>query len=344
MFRAASELSVTFPSGTRPSPGHHPLHKMTVDDRFKATAPALILVSVLWGANFSAMKASLEDLDPFAFNALRFPLASLTLGVFLKMRGRRLLPPSRRAWIRSIWLGLIGHLGYQLFFLSGVDLTLAGNASILIATTPVWVVLLGAAFGRERFSIMLLVGAAISLSGAAILVAGSRGAEDGGSLVGDLLVLAAALVWSLYTVFCRRLIKRYGALEVSAWTIWPGTVALLLFGLPSLLRTDFTAVSATSWFGVGYAGVLGVAVAYFIWYEAIRRIGQSRTALFANLVPVSALLIAWAWLGEVPGIVQIAGAAVIFLGVGFAARAPRTRAGDRARRREEVRRRTGDIG
>ena len=293
----------------------------------------LVLASLLWGANFSVMKAALDELDPLAFNALRFPLAALALLVIVHWRGRKLLPPSPKEWWRVAALGLVGHLAYQLFFLFGIELTLAGNASLLIATTPVWVVLLSVLFRKERFSPLILVGATVALVGTAVLILGVGDAGSGGSRKGDLLVLVSALMWAFYTVFARRLIKRHGALEVTAWTLWIGAPALFLAGVPSLLATDWGAVSAGSWLGVVYAGVLAVSVCYFLWYRGVQRLGQSRTAIYANFVPVCALLVAWAWLDEVPGELQLTGAVIIFAGIAVAAKAPRMRAGDRARRR-----------
>lgn len=300
----------------------------------RPAALGLLVASVLWGANFSVMKSALEEIGPLAFNALRFPLAALALLAILRWRGRRLLPP-RGDWLKVAALGLVGHVGYQLLFIVGVDLTLAGNASLLIATTPVWVVLLATTFRTERFSPLVFAGAAVALAGAAVLIVGGD-ETGGGSSVGDLLVLGSAVMWALYTAFARRIIKRRGALEITAWTLWVGAPVLFLAGLPSLIETDLSRISAGAWAEVVYAGLAAVSVAYFLWYQGVRRIGQSRTAVYANLVPVVALIVAWVWLGEVPVLVQLVGAALIFAGVAVAAKAPRMRAGDRARKREST--------
>lgn len=279
------------------------------------------------------MKAALRELDPLAFNALRFPLAALALLVIMRLRGRRLLPPTGKHWLTVAGLGIVGHVAYQLLFLFGVDLTLAGNASLLIATTPAWVVLIATAFRKERFSSLVFIGAAIAFAGTAVLIIGEGASGSGGSRSGDLLVLASAIMWALYTVFSRRIIRRHGALEVTSWTLWVGGPFLFAAGIPSLLATDFSAVSFGTWVGVVYAGVLAVSVCYFLWYLGVQRLGQSRTAIYANVVPVCALLVAWGWLGEVPGPPQLVGAAVIFAGIAVASKAPRMRAGDRARRK-----------
>ena len=93
--------------------------------------------------------------------------------------------------------------------------------------------------------------------------------------------------------------------------------------------------------GIVYAGVLAIGLAYFIWYRGVRRLGSSRTAAYSNLVPVTALITAWLWIGETPGALQVLGAGVILAGIAVVRLAPPARAGDRARRRAlRARRRT----
>lgn len=88
--------------------------------------------------------------------------------------------------------------------------------------------------------------------------------------------------------------------------------------MPSILRTDLSAVSPLAWAGVVYAGILSIGVAYLIWYRGVRLLGASRTAVYSNLVPVAALITAWVWLGEVPSALQLAGATVILGGLTLA--------------------------
>lgn len=75
-----------------------------------------------------------------------------------------------------------------------------------------------------------------------------------------------------------------------------------------------------AWTGVAFAGIFGIALAYLLWYQGVRYIGNTRTAIYSNLVPVLAILIAWLWLGEVPSVGQIVGAVVIIGGVMLAQR------------------------
>lgn len=281
----------------------------------------LVLSALIWGMNFPVVKAVLREVEPLAFNALRFPCAAFAVWLLLKAQGRRLMPYRNDWWI-VIALGTAGHIIFQVCFICGLDLTLTGNAAILLSTTPVWVLLISVAMGRERFNVPILVGVLATLAGMVILVTG--GSHETGSVrTGDLLVLGAAVSWSVYTVFSRRMTKRRGVLEMTAWTLWAALPFIVLMGMPELLRTDWGAVSVGAWLGIVYAGVFAIAVAYLLWYRGVRTIGQSRTSVYQNLVPVIALIAAWFWLSETPTPQQLAGAGVILAGVVVARRSPR---------------------
>ncbi|HSJ05311.1 MAG TPA: DMT family transporter [Longimicrobiales bacterium] len=275
----------------------------------------LLVMVVIWGVNFPIAKAALAELSPLAFNALRFPLAAATVLVALQYRsGFRL--PERDDRLRILGLGILGNLVYQQFFIFGLDNTRAGNASILLAGTPILTALLSAAAGHERVTARVWAGVVATFFGIALVVLLGGGHADGGAtLLGDALMVAASLAWAFYTVGSRDLVARYGAIQFTAWTLCIGAAALFFMGLPSVLRTDLGAISAAAWVGVVYAGALSIGVAYLIWYYGVERIGNTRTATYSNLVPVVALAAAWLRLGEVPLPGQVLGAAVIIGGI-----------------------------
>lgn len=280
----------------------------------------LLLMILIWGINFPVAKAALTELSPLAFNALRFPMAAVTLLIALRWR-RPLSWPRRQDLPRILLLGILGNVFYQQFFIFGLDNTRAGTASVLLAATPILTALLSARAGHEHVHARTWAGVAATFAGIIIVVvAGGDHASGESSLLGDVLMMGASLSWALYTVGSRDLIVRYGALQFTAWTLWVGTVGLCLTGLPDVVRTDLAAVSAAAWLGVVYAGALSIGVAYLIWYHGVKHLGNTRTAAWSNLVPLVALAAAWVQLGEVPSGGQVAGAAVILAGVTAAQR------------------------
>ncbi len=290
--------------GTRPRPKH------------RWTDLALIVLSVIWGINFSVVKIALREFDPLAFNAIRFVLASLTLLLFLRLRGP--VPfPARRHWRRVVLLGLLANVVYQLLFIYGVDRTLAGNAGLVLATTPVWTLILASITGQEHHGFPVWGGVLATLGGMVLVVFGGDGGGGLGEglLVGDLLLVLASITWATYTVGTQDLTREYGALAVTSWTLWVGTIVLVALAGPSLWSLNPDTISLVGWLGVVYSGVLALAVAYLIWNHGLERIGGPRTAAFANLVPVVALITAALWLGEDTGATQIVGAIIIIAGV-----------------------------
>jgi len=272
----------------------------------------LLCLVVIWGVNFSIVKFALVELDPLAFNALRFPLACVALYVALRLRGLSLRPAAEDI-PALVALGLFGNVVYQWLFVVGIDATLAGNASIILATVPVWTTVLSRRLGHERPEPAVWLGVLGTLLGMVLVVAGS--ASDIGvganTLKGDTLMIFAAISWAIYTVGSARLVRQYGALRVSAWTIWIGTIGLLVIGGPALTRTPYRAVSGSTWGAVLYAGFLALALAYVAWYRGVEKLGSSRTAVYSNLVPVVALVAAWLWLGERPSVLQLLGGAMV---------------------------------
>ena len=292
---------------------------MKIPRRDVTTDLGLLLIVLIWGVNFSVLKVLLRELDPLALNALRFPMAAVALWILVR-RIDGSLKPDPEDLRRIITLGLLGNVAYQLCFIFGVDSTFAGNASLLLATTPVWTLFLSSVSGHERPGGWVIIGVAGTLIGIFMVITGSR---DAGTLAspttrGDLLILIASMLWAMYTVGGRKPVTRYGALRVTAWTLWVATPIIFLMGLPSLMKTDLRTITPEAWIGITYAGLLGIGLAYLLWYRAVERIGNNRTAVYSNLVPVAALITAWIWLGEVPTTLQLIGAAVILVGLTLA--------------------------
>jgi drug/metabolite transporter (DMT)-like permease len=274
----------------------------------------MVVVVLIWGANFSVVKVAIQQIPPLTFAGLRFFIASVLLWLVLRaVEGRRPLPPG--ALRQLIWLGMVGNSIYQVCFLFGLSISTAANASLIIATTPALVAGAGAILGIERLRRVAIIGIALAISGV-ILILTARGLHFGGSgLLGDGLLLACAVSWSAYTLGVRSLRGGLSPLAITTWTTITGTPGLLLLGLPELLHTNWATVSVGGWFGLAYSAVLGVVVAYLLWNTSVRVAGSNRTAIYSCAIPLVATLVAWPVLGEVPTWVQAAGAVLIVVGV-----------------------------
>ena len=282
---------------------------------FGSTDLLLLLMTIIWGSNFTAIKYSLEDLLPLSFNALRFTLAtSVMLLATLRSRdGLRVAPGDGK---RLFALGLLGNAFYQSFFITGMAHTRAGNAALVLATTPLFTAILGRIRKHEYFTGRGVAGLFLAFAGIVIIVLSARGEFSiGETMLGDCLLLTCSVCWALYTVGSKNLVHTYGSLKATAIMMSSGTPLLLLICAPSLIKQDWSRVRPIAWAGLVYSGLFAIAVAYIIWSYGVRKIGSTRTAIYSNVTPIVALLVAWAALGESPTLGQLAGAVVIFAGV-----------------------------
>jgi drug/metabolite transporter (DMT)-like permease len=282
---------------------------------FTGTDALCVLMVTLWGLNFIVLKAALPAFQsPLAFNAVRFTLAALAVGVVAWLSGAR--RPPNRFMGPLLMMGLVGNFAYQLAFIDGVAHTRAGNAALIMAAIPVQTAVMSHLSGHERLRRRDVAGLALSAAGIATIVLGG-GLEVGfeGTLRGDLVTLLSTLCWSAYTVGTKPLADTLGPMAATAWTMGFGAVPLLLVTLPAALAQDWSEVGAAAWGGVAYSSLGALVVAYLIWYRAVSRLGPARTAVYSNFTPVVAVLAAWPLLGEVPTAWQVLGAGGIFTGI-----------------------------
>ena len=280
--------------------------------RFSRIEWLLLLLTLIWGSNFSVIKTALEEFPPLPFNALRMALAS---AIFFGLLGRSPVSRlSRRDWPVIITLGLVGHFLYQVCFMEGISRTSAANSSLILGATPIAVAILMWCGGRESLSTTHWLGIGLSLVGV-YLVIGQGTRINSASLTGDLLMMAAVWCWAAYTVSARSMLERYSPLVVTAWSMAVGTVMFIPLGLPGLLVLNWRDISFGAWAGLVYSAIFALCVSYLIWYTAVQRIGSARTSIYSNMVPVVAMVVAAVWLLEPISTMQIGGAVSIFAGV-----------------------------
>lgn len=286
----------------------------------------LLGMATIWGVNFSVVKYGTQVMSALAFNAVRVALAAVVL--FLLATLWRRPWPSRAVATRLFLLGILGNGIYQLLFVSGVARTRAGDAALVIAATPAFIAIIGRLRGTERIAHRAAAGIGLSILGIGLVVFGGAAASKGDStLTGGLLVLAASLCWSIYTVLLQPHTDAVDGVALSALTMLGGVPPLLLAGGGAIAATRWAEVSPAGWGAVLYSGLAALVVAYLFWYRGVRVIGPTRTAMFANLQPAIALAVAWLTLGERPRALQLLGAGAIFAGL-VLSRRPAARAAE----------------
>jgi drug/metabolite transporter (DMT)-like permease len=275
---------------------------------------SLIFVAFVWGVNFSIVKFGTTLVAPLAYNGLRIALAAVVLSIIVAA-GRAPLP-SGPTIAALLALGVLGNGIYQFLFIEGIAHTRASDAALVVAASPAFIAMIGRAKGIERISRRGSLGIALSIAGITLVVFGrSRGAEGRASLLGDALVLAGSLAWAFYTVMLKPYTHRVPGMQLSAFTMIGGALALLVVASPAIVHAPWASMPLVGWASVFFSGMLALVVAYYFWYRAVRIIGPTRTAMYSNLQPLFAVAMAWAMLGERPTIWQAVGAVTIMTGL-----------------------------
>jgi drug/metabolite transporter (DMT)-like permease len=297
--------------GETVTPGHA---SSTARSGVWLTDASLVCMALIWGINFSVVKFGTTLVDPLAYNGLRVAVAAVVLAAIALASGKSW--PTRRTIVALLGLGVLGNGIYQFFFVEGISRTSASDTALVVAASPAFIALIGRVRGVERVKPRGVLGIFLSIAGIGLVVFGSaRGASGRSSLFGDLLVLCGAMSWAVYTVLLKPHTERVPASQLSALTMVGGAVPLLMVAGPAMASAKWSSVPFAGWAAVFYSGVFALVIAYFFWYRGVRVIGPTRTAMYTNLQPVIAVLVAWLVLGESPTLWQGVGAACIMGGL-----------------------------
>jgi drug/metabolite transporter (DMT)-like permease len=276
---------------------------------------ALIVTVVIWSLNFTSVKVGIAHIEPLAFSVVRFALgAAVTAAVVLWREG---MPHFRRRDMPLLLTAAAcGITINQAAFVGALSLTSASNVALLVGTIPIFTALIAVASHQEKLNLAHWIALVSGLVGVTLIVLGSPGEGAGAvSLGGGALALLTAASWAAYSVIIRPLMRRYSALQLSAFMMIVGTVALVPFALPDMVRQDWSSVPSEAWLALGYAAILSVALTNILYFNAIGLVGASRAAMYAYLEPFLGVLFAVVLIKERVELVQLIGGLIIVAAV-----------------------------
>lgn len=275
-----------------------------VSPRFLALAGTV----VLWASAFPAIRVGVDGLGAGALSLLRLAVAAAVLAGAAPFAGVRV--PARRDLPRIAVCGASGMTAYQVLLNWGETHVAAGTASLLIATAPVFSVLLGGILLGEPIGRKVVLGSVVALAGSAVVaLAGGRTGFGAPALA----VLAAAVAQGVHHVAGKPLLRTYGSLATATYAMVAGTVLALPL-LPATVRALGHAPTGALLAAL-YLGLLPSALGFAIWGYAVARLPLAVSTAALYLVPPVALAVSFAWLGEVPRPPAALGGAVGGLGV-----------------------------
>jgi drug/metabolite transporter (DMT)-like permease len=277
----------------------------------------LILTAVVWGGTFIAGRVIVQDLEPFSAAFCRFAVSSICL-LFLTLKQEGQLPRlHRKQLIQVILLGMTGVFTYNAFFFLGLQTIAASRAALIVALNPTFIALGSALFFKDKLTILKIIGIITSLTGAALAI--SRGNVvnilDDNLSIGDLFLFGCVFSWVAYTLIGKLAMQQLSPIVATTYACLIGTIALFFPALPEGILQQFFQINFVTWLVIWYLGFLSSALG-FIWYsEGVRVIGPAKAAIFINLVPVSAILLAAVLLQEEITLSLLVGGILVIMGV-----------------------------
>ncbi len=279
---------------------------------------SLVFVMVLcWSGNYVAAKIVFREIPAMLAMALRTIVSAILMaGIYWRRpRGVESIWTRREMGI-LIALGLFGMVMNQFFWTIGVSQTTVVHSSMIMATTPIWVLLMAGLMGLEPITFPKVGGMAIAMTGVAMLqVFRPKLSAQSPTLRGDFFILLCTLALAGMTAFGKRYRPRSGGIAVNAVGYILGAFLLLPSFWFSSRGFDFGKVTAGAWMGVVYMGAISSVTGYLIYYYALARMSASRMAAFQYLQPVFASLMAVVMLGEELTGAALAAGGIIFAGV-----------------------------
>ncbi len=257
---------------------------------------ALVFVQVSFGGFHVAGKSVLEHLSPLSLGCLRVLVATPILLLLARIfEGPQ---PIRAHWRMLALLGFLGVFVNQVLFITGLKLTSATNAGILMPSIPVFAAAAAVALRVEKLEMRTVSGIALAVGGALVMLDPSRfGALDSGAL-GNLCLLANALAFGVFLVLQRPLLKVLPPLTLVAWSFLFGGIGVLLVGARDLAQLPSAPLTGADWAKIAYIVLIPTALNYALNTWAVRRSSPSLVATYTTLQPVTAATLAAFFLGE----------------------------------------------
>jgi len=277
---------------------------------------ALGATLLVWASGFVGVSVAVAEYSPGNLALFRFLIASAVLFVWLLRKNGRIYLP-RKSDLRNVALvGLFGVPLYHLPLNAGQQVVSAGVSSLLVATAPVFTAIIAGFVLRERVSRVTWCGISVAFAGTALLVLSQSGGHGLALQPQALLILIAAVSFSVYVVAQRSLVQRYGGLPVATWAIWVGTVMLLPF--LSGLVSNIASASASATLAAVYLGVVPSAVGYVTYAFVLKHLPAAKAGSILYAIPPLAVVMSWILLGDRPGMATVVSGAIVLLGVALA--------------------------
>jgi drug/metabolite transporter (DMT)-like permease len=272
---------------------------------------------IIWGASFVASKVALQDLSPTTLVWLRFLMGVAVLGVAVIVRKQFALPDKKEL----VYFALLGFLGitfHQWLQSNALETSEAGTSAWIVATSPVFIALLGWVLLKEPLDWTRTLGILLAFGGVLVVVSkgdfGSISIEKFGA-PGDKLILISSVNWAVFSALSRRGLKAHPASLMMFYVMMFGWLFTSLIFLPTKGFLEIRNLTFDGWMGIAFLGIFCSGLAYIAWYDALKALPAAQTGAFLYIEPPVSVVVAFFILGEAITLASLVGGAIVLFGV-----------------------------
>ena len=255
--------------------------------------------SGLGGIGFSVTKLTLPETDPFTLSFLRWFLMLLALSVF-SIKTLISTRFAQKDLIKVFILGIAYFSGFPICLTFGLEFTTSGRAGILFASMPIWTIIIASSFNIEKLTVTKFLAIFLAFGGVILSLSSNLTNSNTQILFGDLIITIGVISASIFTVFAKSLIKKYGNQPVMIYSLLSGVLFMfimaVIFGSPFSDSTDF---SVLGWFYIFILGIPSGALMIYFWGLALKMISPTQAAVCSGFNPLTAMLAGAIFLGEI---------------------------------------------
>jgi drug/metabolite transporter (DMT)-like permease len=276
---------------------------------------AVLTANFIYGANYSIAKEVMPDyIKPFGFIVIRVCVAAFLFFVAAKIFFREKIDKSD--WPRLIACAVFGVAVNQLLFFKGLSLTSPINAGLMMVTNPIFVLALSVIFFGEVINLNRIVGILCGIAGAVVLILyGNRFSTTQSDAIGDLCILLNSLSYAIYIIMVLPLMKKYHPITIMQIVFAFGSLLVLPFGWEEFSSIEWNTFAANTWWSVLFVVIGTTFFAYLLNTLALRELSAGVVSVYIYLQPLMAAGFAMLLGKDIPNILHLIAAVLIFMGV-----------------------------
>lgn len=276
---------------------------------------ALFLVALLYGANYSIAKVALPAyLEPFGFIVLRITAATVLFWLFSFWSENEKIK-DRKDLLLLFLCSLFGVGMNQLLFFKGLSMTTPINASVIMTTSPIMVLITAYLLGREKITIFKALGVLVAAVGAYLLVTKDGISISEGTFLGDVLILLNGTSFAVYLVLVKPLMIKYKPITVIKWIFLFGIIWTLPFGYTELTLVEWERIPNEAWLSIAYV-IFGATVSVYLLNSwALQFVNSSIVGIYIYFQPIISTIVAVSFRGDPLEITTVLYSLLIMIGV-----------------------------